>query len=159
MVDNKQIKSLTRLLIGHGALLVFVGGIIGFAFAFFLIGKITVWPLPWVIEYQLPGTSSSWRMAHMEAILNGFILWIMAAVLAHIPLSIKGLKRATYGMLILAWTFVSASLIDPLFPDSPGLEVTNVITNNIAFGLFLIGIVVIMTVMAVIAYRSLLTKD
>ena len=55
-----------RLLLGHGALVLLVGFVVGFGFLFFLIGEIRLWPIPGVIEYQLPGTYDAWRMAHME---------------------------------------------------------------------------------------------
>ena len=152
------LKPLRRLLIGHGALMIFVGGVIGFGFLFFLIGDIRLWPIPGRIDYQLPGTYDAWRMAHMEAIVNGAILWIGAAVLQHLPFTTVGVRRTVYTMLVIAWTIVIASALDPLFPDSRGLAVSDSLTNNIAFGLFYIGVVAVMVLMAAIAYKALLGK-
>lgn len=159
MNEYTELKPLRRLLIGHGALLIFIGGVIGFGFLFFLIGEIRLWPIPGSIDYQLPGTYDAWRMAHMEAIVNGAILWIGAAVLQHFPLTAVGIKRAVYGMLIIAWTIVVASALDPIFPESRGLAVSDSLTNNIAFGLFYIGVGGVMILMAVIAYKALFGKD
>lgn len=144
-----------RLLIGHGALLIFCGGVLGFGFLFFLMGEISLWPIPGVIEYQLPGTYDAWRMAHMEAIVNGMLLWLSAAVIPLMPFSAKGLKRLTYSMIVVTWTIVIASALDPLFENSRGLMAGGSLTNNIAFGLFYIGVVLVMVVMAVIAVKSL----
>jgi hypothetical protein len=154
-----ELKSLRRLLIGHGALMIFVGGVIGFGFLFFLMGEISLWPIPGKIDYQLPGTYDAWRMAHMEAIVNGAILWIGAAILQYLPFTLVGVRRIVYGMLVIAWTIVIASGLDPLFPDSRGLAVSDSLTNNIAFGLFYIGVGGVMILMAVIAYKALFAKD
>lgn len=144
-----------RLLIGHGALLIFTGGVIGFAFLFFLIGRVELWPIPWSIEYQLPGTYDAWRMAHMEAIVNGALLWIVAAALHLLPFSDVGRRRFGTCMIVVAWTIVVASCLDPLFENSRGLAFGAPFTNNIAFFLFYIGVPLVMIVMAAVAYRAL----
>lgn len=155
MISVEDLKPLRRLMIGHGALLIFVGGVIGFGFLFFLIGEISLWPIPGRIDYQMPGTYDAWRMAHMEAIVNGAIIWIGAAVLPHMPFTMVGLRRVVYGMLVIAWTIVIASAFDPIFPESRGLAVSDSLTNNIAFGLFYIGVGGVMTLMAIIAWKAL----
>lgn len=154
MKENENIKKLQRLLIGHGALLIFLGGVLGFGFLFFLLGKVTLWPFPNEIDYQIPGTYDGWRMAHLEAIINGILFWLTASLLPVLPLTAKMLKHCSYWIIIVGWTFVIASTIDPLFPESRGLAFGGPLTNNIAFFLFYIGVVAIMAVMALIAYRS-----
>lgn len=144
-----------RLLIGHGALLIFTGGVIGFGFLFFLIGRIELWPIPWTLDYQLPGTYDAWRMAHMEAIVNGALLWITAAVLPLLPFSARGQKRFGACMILIAWTIVIASGLDPLFNDSRGLAFGGPLTNNLAFFLFYIGVPLVMIVMAIVAFKAL----
>jgi hypothetical protein len=151
---SQEIKRARRLLIGHGALLIFSGGAIGFAFTFFLIGKVALWPFPGELSYQFPGTYDGWRMAHLEGIMNGFMLWISSALLTYIPLSGKNLIRASFSLIVVGWTFTIAALIDPLFPDSRGLAYTDSISNNIAFFLFYVGVLLVMLLMGVIAYKS-----
>jgi len=158
MSAEMETRPLQRLLIGHGALLIFVGGVLGFAFLFFLIGKIALWPIPWEIEYQLPGTYDAWRMAHMEGITNGLFLWLAAALLPVFPFSQKGLKRIAWAVIAIGWSIVLASAIDPIWPDSRGLEVGGPATNNIAFFLFYIGVPGVMILMAVIAWRCFSVK-
>lgn len=153
--DPARLARLRGLLIGHGALLIFTGGLIGFAFLFFLLGEIRLWPIPGTIEYQIPGTYDAWRMAHMEAIVNGALLWIAAAVLPLIPFRARGLAWTSYGLIVVAWTFVAGSMFDPLFPDSRGLAASDSLTNNLAFGIFYVGVVLVMVIMATIAYRAL----
>lgn len=155
MNAQDPLHSLRRLLIGHGALLIFAAGVIGFGFLFFLIGAVKLWPIPGVLEFQMPGSYDDWRMAHMEAVINGALLWLMAAVLPLLPFSAVGQRRATLGMIVVAWTFVIASAMKPLFPASRGLAASGLLSNNIVFGLFYVGVLLVMGIMAMIAYRAL----
>ncbi|MCK5771515.1 hypothetical protein [Algiphilus sp.] len=155
MTDGDALDGIRRHLIGHGALLLFVGGVIGFGFLFFLIGRLELWPLPGAIDYQMPGTYDAWRMAHMEAIVNGFGLWLAAAILPMLPLGLKALRGVGYGLIVVAWTFVVASSLDPLFPDSRGLAFGGPWTNTTAFFLFYVGVLLIMVITAAIAWRCL----
>ena len=158
MDEQAQTKRLQRILIGNGGLLLFVAGVLGFGFLFFLLGKVALWPIPWEINYQLPGTYDAWRMAHMEGIANALLLWLTAAVLPLMPFEAKGRKRLAYAMLVIAWTIVIASALDPLFADSRGLEFGGPITNQFAFFLFYVGVVGAMVVPASIAWRCLRPK-
>jgi hypothetical protein len=156
-----DISNSQRLLIGHGALVLTLAFIIGFGFLFFLIGEVRLWPIPGVIDYQMPGTYDAWRMAHMEGITNGFGLWLMAAVLPHLRLSARACRRIAIGMIITAWTIVVASTFDPLFPDSRGLALTSEtnLTNNIAFLLFFVGIAIVVAIMLKIAHQCLFAAN
>lgn len=130
---NKDVLRIQRMLIGHGALVLFYGGIIGFLFLFFLIGEVKLWPVPGAIDYQMPGTYDAWRMAHMEAIVNGLALWLSAAILPIMPFSAKAKRRVGVGLVITAWTIVIASTMDPLFPNSRGLYFGGNVLNTTAF--------------------------
>lgn len=158
MSEQDQTKHMQHSLIGHGALLLFVAGVLGFGFLFFLIGKIALWPIPWEIDYQLPGTYDAWRMAHMEGIANGLLLWLTAAVLPLMPFQARGKKRLGYAMMLITWTIVIASALDPIFPDSRGLEFGGPVTNQLAFFLFYIGVGGAMIVPAMIAWHCLRPK-
>ena len=57
-------------------------------------------------------------------------------------------------MILVAWTIVVASCLDPLFPDSRGLAAGGPLTNNVAFGLFYIGVPLVMVVMAIVAWKA-----
>ena len=86
----EDIRKSQRLLVGHGALVLLFAFVIGFGFVFFLICDIRLWPIPWVIDYQMPGTYDAWRMAHMEGITNGFGLWSLVAGRRSAPLESLG---------------------------------------------------------------------
>lgn len=153
------LKRNQKRLIGHGAALIFLGGVLGFAFLFFLIGKIALWPLPGEISFQMPGSYDAWRMAHMEAIINGLILWLMAAIIHLLPFSPLGQTRIANGLIVVGWTFVIASSIDPLFAESRGLAFGGPLSNQLAFFLFYIGVVLVMIITALIAWRSLFKNE
>ena len=59
------------------------------------------------------------------------------------------------GMIVVAWTIVVASVIDPLFPEARGLSFGMNAPNTIAFFLFYVGILTVIWVVAMIAVRSL----
>jgi hypothetical protein len=157
MTQSFTIRNTQRLLIGHGAMLMFLGGVAGFGFLFVLLGRIDVWPFP-VFDVKLPGSEKAWRMSHLEAILNGLILWILALLLPLLPFGGKGLRRVSIGMISVGWMFSVASLFDALFPNSRGLHFGGPLTNRIPFFLFYAGIVIVMVVLAMIAWRSLVRK-
>jgi hypothetical protein len=156
-----EIKKSQRLLVGHGALVLLFAFVVGFGFLFFLIGDIRLWPIPGVIDFQMPGTYDAWRMAHMEGITNGFGLWLMAAVLPLLNFSAKTSRRLAIGMIITAWTIVIASTIDPLFPNARGLELTSEsnVMNDIAFLLFVVGIGIVIAIMIRVAHQCLLKPE
>ena len=154
-MQNELIKS-QRLLLGHGAIVLLAGFAVGFGFVFFLIGEIKLWPFPGSIEYQLPGTYDAWRMAHMEGIINGLLLWIFAAVLPSLAPLFTRVYRVAVGMVVAAWTIVLASIIDPFYPDARGLVFSfgENLPNDVAFFLFYIGIVIVSVVIVTIAIRA-----
>ena len=156
-----EIRKSQRLLVGHGALVLLVAFVIGFGFLFFLIGEVRLWPIPGVIDYQLPGTYDAWRMAHMEGITNGFGLWLLAAVLPLLNLSAKTSKRIAVGMIITAWTIVIASTFDPLFPNARGLALTSEsnLMSDVAFLLFVIGIGIVIAIMIKVAHQCLFVAE
>ncbi|MEM7091637.1 MAG: hypothetical protein AAF567_01440 [Actinomycetota bacterium] len=154
-----------RRLIGQGSLVLLWGFVVGFLWLFWLIeqgldggiaGHARLWPFPGKLELGLPGTHDAWRMAHMEAIVNGFGLWLFALVLPLLPFGDLGKRRAAFWMTIVAWTIVVASTFDPLFEDARGLRLGLNAFNTIAFFLFYVGVVAVCVLVAVIAYKALI---
>lgn len=154
MTDDASVKRCQRLLIGHGALLIFAGGVIGFGFLFNIVGEISLWPIPGAIHYQMPGDYAAWHMAHLEALLNAAVIWLLAATLPLLPFTSAGLRRISLGMIVVAWTIVGASTIKPFFRDSRGLVPSGLLSNNVVFGLFYVGIALLMVIMPIIAVKS-----
>jgi magnesium-transporting ATPase (P-type) len=156
-----EVKKSQRLLIGHGALVLLFGFVMGFGFLFFLIGEISLWPIPGKIDYQMPGTYDAWRMAHMEGITNGLMLWIVAAALPVLAEFVKRIYWVAVTMVVVAWTIVLASAIDPFFPQARGLSFTpqSNFASDVAFFLFYIGIVAVCVVVVIVAFKALRSSD
>jgi len=157
MNSSLDLKNTQRLLMGSGALLIFMGGVAGFGFLFFLLGEIRLWPFP-VYEYQLPGSVKAWRMTHLEGIMGGLIHWLFAALLPLMPFAIKTLRRMSLGVIATGWMFTLASSMDALYPDSRGLAYGGPFTNTFAFFLFYVGILVIMGILLAMGYRCLTVR-
>ncbi len=158
MPMSPAVAAVRRRLLGHGALVMFLGGVAGFGFLFFLLGEIRLWPFPGVIAYQMPGSEKAWRMTHLEGIINGLALWLAAAVLPILKLSDQVIVRIANGLLIVAWTFILASSMDAIFPDSRGLYFGGPLTNTIAFLMFYVGVFIFMFTVAYIAWKALRGK-
>jgi hypothetical protein len=64
-------------------------------------------------------------------------------------------------MVIVAWTIVIASALDPLFPEARGLAFTPVssLANDVAFFLFYIGIVIAVAVVVIVAIKAFRVAD
>jgi hypothetical protein len=139
-MSNHSVRSLQRLLIVQGGLVLLLGFAAGFGFLFYLLGSIELWPIPGTIDYQLPGTDKAWRMSHLEGVMNGFMLWLVAAVLPTLDLPGKSARRVTLCLIATAWTFPIASLFDAFFENSRGLRFAEPVTNLIPFFLFYAGI-------------------
>lgn len=157
-----------RKLLGHGSLVLLWGFIVGFGFLFWLIengldggmaGHAELWPIPGEVDIGIPGTYDAWRMAHMEGVVNGFALWIMALIVPILPFGAVGVKRSAQTMMVVAWTIVVASTLDPLFDDSRGLRMGLNVTNTFAFLLFYVGVLAVCVLVVVIAYKSLWVKN
>lgn len=139
-VSQPELRLRQRSLILHGGSVLLLGFAVGFGFLFFIIGSIELWPIPGKIAYQLPGTMKAWRMSHLEGIMNGFMLWLVAAVLPTFDLPSNSARRLVSCLIVTAWTLPIASLFDAFFAESRGLRFGGPITNIIPFFLFYVGI-------------------
>ena len=62
-------ERLQASMIVHGAVVFVIGLLAGFPFAFVILGKIALWPLPGTADVHLSGDVRGWHMAHLEGIL------------------------------------------------------------------------------------------
>ncbi|QJQ31456.1 hypothetical protein GV829_02495 [Sphingomonas lacunae] len=136
-------RAIQTMLVRQGGLVLLLGFVAGFGFLFFLIGAIELWPIPGKIDYQLPGTVKAWRMSHLEGVMNGLMLWLLAAVLPTFALPFATARRIAHMLVVTAWTFPIASLFDAFFQNSRGLRFGGPVTNLIPFFLFYIGIILL----------------
>lgn len=139
-MPDAALRPVQRRLIKHGGLVLLFGFAAGFGFLFFLLGSVELWPIPGRLAVQLPGTVKAWRMTHMEGVLGGLLLWLMAAVLPAMDLAAARAAQVARALILTAWAFPVASLFDALFQNSRGLRFGGPVTNLIPFFLFYAGI-------------------
>ena len=153
-MEPTEFRPTQRLLFRHGGLVMLFGFAAGFGFLFFIIGSIELWPIPGSIDVQLPGSDKAWRMTHLEGVLNGLLLWLLAAVLPAMDLTLVQVRRVARALILTAWCFPVASLFDALFTNSRGLRFGGPVTNMIPFFLFYIGIIALVwaVVMVIITH-------
>jgi hypothetical protein len=140
---------LQSTMIAHGALVFLVGMVVGFPFAFVLLQKVVLWPLP-ALEWTPPGDVRAWRMAHLEGILNGLTLIAVAATGRGIALGARAQAWVGWGLIVTAWGNMIASVIGPLF-GVRGLEFGDGVANSLMYLLFVVAIVAVMVAMILVA--------
>jgi len=148
------------VLIANGALVFLAGMAAGFPFAFLLLGKIALWPIPGAIDVMMPGDVRGWRMAHLEGVLNGLTLIGVAAVGSRLRLSDRAERVLVWSLIVMAWGNEVASWIGPLF-GGRGLAFGGGVANSLMYLLFvaaIVGVVVAMWLVAAGALAALRTS-
>lgn len=126
-------------LVAHGALVFLFGLAAGFPFAFEILGRLELWPVPGSVPISMPGDVRGWRMAHLEGILNGLVLISVGSFGDRLRLGPRGVAWVVYGLLVCAWGNIVASWIGPL-TETRGLAFT-VGWNGLVYLLFVAAIV------------------
>lgn len=139
-------------MIAHGALVFLVGMAAGFPYAYVIIEKLALWPIPGSIDWTPPGDVRGWRMAHLEGILNGLTLIAVGSAGARLKLSARGEAFIGWGLIITSWGNISASVIGPIF-GGRGLEFGGGLSNNLMYLLFVLAIITVITAM-IFVYRG-----
>ena len=139
-----------RTLVAHGAIVFLLGMAAGFPFAFEILGRIELWPVPGSVEVDMPGDYRGWRMAHLEGVLNGLLLIGVAAVGPLLTLGPRGTSWVVKGLLVCAWGNIIASWIGPL-SETRGLAFTGISWNSLVYLLFVAAIVGVLGAMVAVA--------
>ena len=139
-------KRLQSTLIAHGALVFLAGLLAGFPFAFVILGKIVLWPIPGAIEWAPAGDVRGWRMAHLEGILNGLTLFAVAAIAPRLNLTARAHTILAWSLIVTAWGNMIASLVGPLF-GGRGLAFGDSVANSLMYVLFVGAIAAIVIAM------------
>jgi dolichol kinase len=108
-------RRLSSRLVAHGAAVFLLGLAAGFPFAFEILQRFELWPLPWVVTFDPPGDLRAWRMAHMEGILNGVVLFAVAGIGNRVLLSRREQAWTYHGLIVAAWGNTVASILSPVF--------------------------------------------
>lgn len=108
-------------MIAHAGLVMLLGMVCGFPFAFNLLGRIELWPLPGV-EVTIPGTERGWRAAHIGNIMNGTMLLAVAAVFHRLTLA-PGRRRAlAWCLIVTVWGNATFYVLAAGFTTGRGLS-------------------------------------
>lgn len=112
---NDQVN--LNLILKHGIMVMIFGLFAGFALAFSILGQISLSPVPFVIDYQLPGTISAWARLHTGCLMNGLMLIVFSLVLPRFGLSAHSLQTISKGFVLIAWSNVLFYLFGALSPN------------------------------------------
>lgn len=123
-------------LLFHGAVVILLGLLAGFPYAYVITG-------------QLAGEERAWRMAHLEGVLNGLVLVGVAAAGGHIALSAAAQRWLALSLGAAAYGNVVASVLAASF-GVRGLNTAGPFANRLVFALFMIAIVGILVALALV---------
>jgi hypothetical protein len=131
---ERQSERRHLLLIAHGAALMLLGMLCGFAFTFYLLGEIGVSPIPFAWGLEMPGSERGWRAAHLGNILNGLMIVAMATALGRVRLSETADRWVFGSLLVTGWGNAAFYLFGNLAPNR-GLSLgANRLGEGNAFG-------------------------
>lgn len=91
------------ILIRHGAAVMLLGMVAGFAYAFSLLGEISLSPIPVTLADSFPGRAEGWRAAHVGNILNGVMIVALASAFPRIGLEAAREAFVTRALLVTVW--------------------------------------------------------
>jgi hypothetical protein len=126
-----------RQLAFHGAVAILLGLFAGFPFAFVILG-------------QMSGDLRAWRMAHLEGVLNGLMLWAAAGIGGVLRLG-DGAQRTLVGALIVTAYGNSIAAILGATTGQRGLEPGGTLANMAVYVLFMAALVAVFAAVATIA--------
>ncbi len=91
------------VLIRNGAAVMLLGMIAGFAFAFSLLGEVSLSPIPITFADSFPGRPDGWRAAHVGNILNGVMIVALASAYPHLALAAERERMVTRALIVTVW--------------------------------------------------------
>jgi len=126
-----------RQLAFHGAVAILLGLFAGFPFAFVILG-------------QMAGDLRAWRMAHLEGVLNGLLLWAAAGIGGVLRLG-DGAQRTLVWTLIVTAYGNSIAAILGASAGQRGLEPGGTLANMTVYLLFMVALVAVFVAVATVA--------
>ena len=118
-------------MIFHGAVVILLGLLAGFPYALVVTGT-------------LASSERAWRMAHLEGVLNGLLVIVVAAVWDRLALAGRKRDVLAWSLVLMAYGNVVASAIGATFAVR-GLEPGGPPSNTLVYVLFMaavLGVVV-----------------
>ena len=145
---------LRAVVIVHGALVFLAGLLVGFPYAFYELGKIVLWPFVGEIAVAMPGDTRAWRMAHLEGILNGILLFAVAAIAPLLRLRGRESEILAWSLVVTAWGNTVAAILGP-FTGGRGLAFGGGVANSIMYFLFVAAIVAVIAALVIVLRGAL----
>ncbi len=104
-LENWEINQLKRIqgaLIGHGALILFIGLVAGILLTFAMLNGIKIWPIL-DIPAQIPGSIHGWKAAHVGGMMNGIMMIVVAMCLSKLTMSPGKLRFIFWSFVLTGW--------------------------------------------------------
>ncbi len=127
-------------MIFHGAIVVLLGLIAGF-------------PYTAVVAGTLEGSERAWRMAHLEGVLNGLILFAVSGVWRRLSLDDNKKKIAAWALIVTGYGNVIAAVIGAA-SGNRGLAFQPPMANMLVFSLFLVAVIAVFVGLGLVAYGA-----
>lgn len=128
------------LLMLNGVGLLVSAVVSGWLHFFQLLGEIDLWPFINHVEAEVPGEARAWIMAHLEGLMNGTLLMLIALTSGYYRLSARLQTVLVYCAIIFGWMFTLPAIANAWFgtrglamDGGPWLESQNSLANNLIF--------------------------
>ncbi|MDB5978179.1 MAG: putative rane protein [Nevskia sp.] len=106
---------LQKKMMGHGALILFIGMLAGIGLLIGLLGGIELIPGQ-IIQFSIPGTTDAWVRTHIGGMMNGMLILLVAALLSGLGFAEAAAKRMSWMLVGTGWAntvFYWAALFAP----------------------------------------------
>ena len=132
-----------RRLLGHGALVVLLGMLVGF---------------PYAEAVSSGGDVRAWRMAHLEGVLNGLLMMAVAAAGPLLTLPVRGSKVLRWALVITGYGNVLAATLGAA-SGQRGLQAGGPLANQLVFVGFLAAVLAVLVALVCVAWGALRADD
>jgi len=133
-------KKLRASLVFHGAIVILLGMLAGFPYAFVIMGT-------------MEGDLRAWRMAHLEGVMNGLLCLAAAGVFRRLSLSAGQQRLMTWSFILMGYGNVIASILGAS-TGQRGLQFAAPAANMAVFALFTVAIVAVFLGLGLLAYGA-----
>ena len=133
-------KKLRASLVFHGAIVILLGMLAGFPYAFVIMGT-------------MEGDLRAWRMAHLEGVMNGLLCLAAAGVFRRLSLTAGQQRLMTWSFIVMAYGNIVASILGA-WTGHRGLELAAPAANMAVFARFTSAIIGVFVGLGLLAYGA-----
>jgi len=114
---KSSVETIPITIIRHALLVMLVGMLGGFGWAFALTGQISLSPIPMVLYDGFIGEPARWRAVHLGCLLNGIMGIVFALTLKLFALSSHHTQRIKLATIVTLWGNCGFYLLSILAPN------------------------------------------